>query len=366
VLDALRALFTAVDAVSLALPGEERFADPAVRLIERAAPPRTLARVAMLRHGGAYFWDDHAGCLGQRLRAMVGAEELASSYDLVWCHSPLMARAATVVASPLRVLDIDNVPSADLRLLAHHDPPRLARNAYHRLLCAALRREERKRVDLHNAVTVTSELERERLGPVRPPVTVLRNSVPEARPAPVADSRARILFVGSLDYAPNVDAVSWLADEIAPRLRALTADVEISVVGRRPGAEVRSYCRRGGLTLVADAPSLVEHYRSARAVIAPMRIGGGTGRIKVLEALAHGMPIVATPQALDGLRLERGRDVLVAPDPDGLATHVCDLLRDGGLAARIGRAGREVWRRDHDPASARRAIEALVDRLSMA
>ena len=87
----------------------------------------------------------------------------------------------------------------------------------------------------------------------------------------------------------------------------------------------------------------------------------GTGRIKVLEAMAHGAPLVATRQAVAGVDVVAGADVIVADDPEGLARETARLLGDPGAAAALGAAGRAFWERNHDPAAAR--LAGHVDQL---
>lgn len=357
---ALRALFERVDVVALAFPDEERFADPEVRILARPGRPPRLSRLAMLARGGAYYYDERGARVADRLRALASSGALLERYDLAWCHSALLARAAHGVPATARVLDIDNLPSADLLTRGASGGPR---RVYDRALGAAFRREERRRSNLYDVVTVTSETERAQLEGVRPRVVVLSNCVPAAPQAPVAGSGPLVLFVGSLDYEPNIDAVAWMSDAIVPRLRALVPGVAVRVVGRRPGRRVRELCAAADIELVADAPSLTAHHHAARLVIAPLRSGGGTGRIKVLEALAHGVPVVATPQAVAGLSLTSGVDVQVASDAEGLARAAAALLADRGRAARIGQAGRKQWRRSHDPAAAERTIAQIIGRL---
>jgi glycosyltransferase involved in cell wall biosynthesis len=358
-LAALRCEFERVDVVALAFPGEQAFADPAARLVERPPRPGPGRRLAMLAQGGAYYADERGSRFAERLRALIAERELLARYDLVWCHALLLARAAHGVGAAARVLDIDNVPSADLRTL---DAGSAARRAYSQALGAAFRREEHRRAGLYDVVTVTTELERERLGAMRPPVVVLPNTVPEVALAPVDESAPLVLFVGSMAYGPNVDAVRWMAEEIVPRLRALVPDAAVRVVGRGPGDDVRGWCAQAQIELVADAPSLEPHHHAARVVLAPLRSGGGT-RIKILESLAYGVPVVATPLAIDGLGLTPGADVAVAADADGLAAHVAALLRDRSEAVRMGAAARELWARLHGPAGTRRIVSQIVSDL---
>jgi glycosyltransferase involved in cell wall biosynthesis len=181
-------------------------------------------------------------------------------------------------------------------------------------------------------------------------------------PVEVGDGTREILFVGSLSYEPNIDAVDWLLDDIWPRVRAAAPRARLNVVGRNPSEAMRQRCRAAaGVRLVGDAPSLDEHYRAARAVIVPIRSGGGTGRIKILEAMAYGIPIVATPQAVEGVAVADGSEVLLAEDADGLARRTSELLSDAAAARAIGHAGREVWARDHAPEAAAGIIGSIVD-----
>ncbi|HEY1537969.1 MAG TPA: glycosyltransferase [Solirubrobacteraceae bacterium] len=355
-LAALRTIFRRVDVVALAFDGEAAFADPAARLIARPGRPPAARRLAMLVHGGAYYADEQGARVAERLRALTRDGELLERYDLVWCHALLLARAAHDVPAGARVLDIDNVPSADLRTLAGGGA---AQRAYRRALGAAFAHEEGSRAGLFDVVTVTTPAERWRLGAVRPPVVVLPNTVPEVPAAPVAATAPLVLFVGSLRYGPNVDAVRWLAEAIVPRLRELVPAAQVRVVGRGPGEDVRGWCAAAGIELVADAPSLQPHHHEARAVIAPLRSGGGT-RIKILEALAYGVPVVATPEALAGLRLGCADGVAVAPDAAGLAGALARLLGAAAEAARMGAAGRAAWARDHGPAGTHAIVARIV------
>jgi glycosyltransferase involved in cell wall biosynthesis len=358
-LAALRSEFERVDVVALAFGGEHAFADRAARLIERPRRPGPARRLAMLARGGAYYADERGARVAERLRALIAEGELLARYDLIWCHALLLARTAHGVGAAARVLDIDNVPSTDLRTL---EGGGAARRAYSHALGAAFRREEHRRAALYDVVTVTTELERERLGAVRPPVVVLPNTVAEVAPAPVGDSGPLVLFVGSMAYGPNVDAVRWMAEEIVPRLRELVPDAAVRVVGRGPGDDVRAWCAQARIELVADAPSLQPHHHAARVLLAPLRSGGGT-RIKILESLAYGVPVVATPLAIDGLDLKDGVEVAVAADGEGLAAQVAALLRDRSEAVRMGAAARELWARRHGPAGTRRIVSQIVSDL---
>ena len=359
-LEVLRSLFGRVDVVSFAGDSERAFAAPGAHLVGRPPPPPLARQLTGLRYGGAYFHPDRAGDLVARTRRLVETGELLERYDLVWSHSSLVARAGRVVEAGRRVLDIDNVAAAAALDMARDAG--LSRRVFWRLNALAVGREERRRAGWHDHVTVTSAEERESLGSVRPPVTVLPNTVPS--PGDPVDLRAtgpRVLFVGSLDYGPNVDAVVWLAGEIVPALRARVPEAEVSVVGRGPVREVVEACARADVELLADVPSLDEHYRRARIVIAPTRTGGGTGRIKVIEAMAYGAAVVATSQGVSGLEVRAGHDIAIADGVEGLAEACAELLRDPDRAAALGAAARATWSSRRSPEHAAETIREIVE-----
>jgi glycosyltransferase involved in cell wall biosynthesis len=115
--------------------------------------------------------------------------------------------------------------------------------------------------------------------------------------------------------------------------------------------------------LIGDAPSLEPHYAGASLALAPLISGGGT-RIKVLEAMARALPIVATPGGVEGIDLEHGISALIADDPREYAEHCLTVLGDESLARRIGESAHAVWSREHQPAVAREAILGVIDSLS--
>jgi glycosyltransferase involved in cell wall biosynthesis len=160
-----------------------------------------------------------------------------------------------------------------------------------------------------------------------------------AGPAPRAD---RVLFFGSLDYVPNVDGVRWFAEHVWPLVLAERPGAALTVVGRRPGPEVRALAARPGIEVVADVPDAMPWYADSDVVVVPLRIGTGT-RVKALEAMACGRPVVGTTVGLEGLRLDGIAEpgpARIADDGPGLAAAVVDLLRDPEAARQHGDAGR--------------------------
>ena len=109
-----------------------------------------------------------------------------------------------------------------------------------------------------------------------------------------------MLFVGSLEYWPNQDAVTYFVDEVLPSIRSRHPGVRFTMVGARPGEAVRRLHNGADVVVAGSVPDLEPYYRRAALVVVPMRLGGGT-RIKVLEALIHEKALVTTSIGVEGL-----------------------------------------------------------------
>jgi len=142
---------------------------------------------------------------------------------------------------------------------------------------------------------------------------------------PYPDGARRIVFTGLMDYWPNVDAVTWFAREILPRVRARHPQARFWIVGARPGEAVRALAAGPGVTVVgavADTRPWIAH---ADVVVAPLRVARGVQN-KVLEAFAMARPVVMTPEAAEGIALPPGAEGWVASDAARLADQVARLL----------------------------------------
>jgi glycosyltransferase involved in cell wall biosynthesis len=171
------------------------------------------------------------------------------------------------------------------------------------------------------------------------------------RPGPGPGSR-RVLMVGDFTYAPNREALAFLLDSVMPEVWALEASIELAVAGRGlDGVPWPSDARARRLGFVAD---LTSAYASAGCAIVPLLRGGGSP-LKFVEALAHGVPVVATPRAAAGLEARAGEHYLDGADAPGLARAVLDALGARGRA--IAPAGRALAEREY-------SIESLARRLA--
>jgi sugar transferase (PEP-CTERM/EpsH1 system associated) len=163
------------------------------------------------------------------------------------------------------------------------------------------------------------------------PAALLDNPYPDAAP--------RLVLTGNMDYWPNADAAIWFAREILPLLQHRDPAPRFVIVGANPAPEVRALAALANVQVtgrVADVRPYVAH---AAAVVAPLRIARGIQN-KVLEGMALGRPVIASPQAFEGVRAQAGRDLLVGDGPAAIAGLIAGVL-DGAypdLAANGRRA----------------------------
>jgi glycosyltransferase involved in cell wall biosynthesis len=167
----------------------------------------------------------------------------------------------------------------------------------------------------------------------------------------VADDHAEgleLLFTGTMDYRPNVDAVLWFAEAILPRLRQALPDVRCLVVGKAPDPRLRAAARRRpGLIVTGGVPDVRPYLARAALYVVPMRMGSGV-RLKVLEAMAAGVPVVSTGVGLEGIAAVDGEHALVADTPAAFAAAVLRLRADPALGARLARGARALVEQRYD------------------
>lgn len=334
-------------------PGPLREEGVDVRCVPLTRRPADVARGLLRTRSltAARFWDP-------RLARLVAEATTTPPDALVVEHVQLMPYADGLSAG-LTVVDMHNVESQLARRIADSSsgPRRLVFAAEAR----ALRVVERK-VSAVDVVAVVSEADRRTLADVvaHPRVVVVPNAWDEVAPLPPADGPVASL-VALLSWGPNVDAATWFTREVWPHVVAEVPGAHLQLVGRDPAEKVR---RLAGpdVEVTGTVDDLAPWYAKSRVCLAPLLAGGGS-RLKILEALAAGRPVVATRIGAEGLEDLIGRGVVAEDDPRRMAAAVVDLLRDPERSAALGREGAKAVADDHSwDAAVRPLLAALAAR----
>ena len=190
---------------------------------------------------------------------------------------------------------------------------------------------------------------------------VVPNAVrPPSGPAAAADRRTiDFLLVGTLGYYPNLDAAAYFCREIRQHLVEAGRAPRIAIVGRNPPPSLSALAELPGVELCADVPDVAGYYAAAKVAVVPIRAGGGS-RIKILEAFAHGVPVVSTTLGAEGLEVEHGRHLLLADGPEAFAAAAARLCDDRVLAAALAAAARRLLMERYSFAAVAPKLEALA------
>jgi len=242
------------------------------------------------------------------------------------------------------------------------------KRAFYRWETRRTRAIERELVARFDATLAVSDGDREglrRLVP-RADVHVVPTGVDVAAFLPGDESRRgtqTVVFLGSMDWHPNVDGVRWFIETVWPIVRAAVPGARFRVVGRRPPPEVLAMAC-DDVEVTGDVPSVQPHLHEAAISIVPLRAGGGT-RLKIFEAMAAGTPVVSTTVGAEGLDVTPGEHLLIADEADTFAASVIALLRDDDARRRVaGRASALVRSYDWSAVGARleEILRTIVDR----
>jgi polysaccharide biosynthesis protein PslH len=222
-----------------------------------------------------------------------------------------------------------------------------------------IERAEDLLLDNRGAHTVTSERERQKLLARRPGASIhvipngvdasfysAENIAEAGRRSGQDNSKQTILFVGSMDYHANIDAVTWFSRVAWPEIARRYPDIHFMIVGRDPASDVRALAS-DRIHVTGTVEDVRPFYASALAVVVPLRSGSGT-RLKILEAMAAGVPVVSTRLGAEGIEAEDNVHLLFADYGQEIALVVGRLASSAELRMRLSQAARELVCRVYD------------------
>jgi glycosyltransferase involved in cell wall biosynthesis len=330
-------------------------------IVDRAVPPRSGLRF-FLRLGLNLFSSLPYSVASHNSRSLRRAiRELAQRQpvDLWHCEWSPYAEPLRCLPDACRVVTAQNVESLIWQRYYETETNALKRWYIGRQWRKFRRFEQNTLRGVNRTVAVTAEdaalFERD-FGVER--VEVVDNGVDTAfyQPLDLPRDPKQLLFLGSLDWRPNLDAVDQLLTHVLPEARRAWPAVTCAIVGRNPPAGLRRrISETPGVTLHADVADVRPYLATSAMLVVPLRIGGGS-RLKILEALAMGLPVVSTRIGAEGLCLEDGRHLTVRESIHELVGAVLEALREPATARFRAAEGRRLVRQRYD-------WDALADRL---
>lgn len=290
----------------------------------------------------AYFWSE-------RLRSRILEQAARVRPDVVWVHCAFMAAYAEGIECGLRVMDYGDLDSGKWFEYSSYRPFPLSFG--YGLEGRKLRLYEKRITRSFDCCTFTApgELQEFRDWGLPCRSELIPNGVDfdyfHRRSTPPSTS-FNIVFLGRMDYFPNVQGIIHFAKGVFPKIRERVPEAKLQIVGSNPIASVRDLARDSAITVTGSVPDVRPYLADAALAIAPLKIARGTQN-KILECMAVGLPVVSSWEASRGVQATPGEHLLVAASDSEFQDHVVRLLQDPLLRDRIAAAARLQVERAH-------------------
>jgi sugar transferase (PEP-CTERM/EpsH1 system associated) len=267
-------------------------------------------------------------------------------FDVIQIESIHLISYLPIIRAACRarvVCDWHNIESELMRRYSEREPNRL-RRAYASRTARLMSELEKRALREFDAHIVVSQRDEQRLLDLNSDarIFVIENGVdtdfysdPEAGDKSL---RHRIVFVGSMDYHANIDGAVNFAREVWSHLRERRPDLVFTIVGKDPAPEVRELAQLPGIEVTGTVDDVRPFYREAIAAVVPLNVGGGS-RLKILEAMAAGVPVVSTTLGAEGLEVEHDQNILIADTNEQLGEAINSVVENQARRNRLTAAG---------------------------
>jgi sugar transferase (PEP-CTERM/EpsH1 system associated) len=289
-------------------------------------------------------------------------------YDGVLVHCAFAAQYALPLRGGFRIMDYGDLDSA--KWADYSTFRSFPLSTGYSLESAKLRRFEKfvAESSAHCTFTTRGEAEAFRTLAVSKPLTVIPNGVDTRyfhREVQSATDSKVLVFLGRMDYFPNIDGICWFARELFQPIRSRAPGAKLRIVGSNPVRAVRKLAEIEGVTVTGFVPDVRPYLADAAIAIAPLRLARGTQN-KILECMGMGIPVVTTPEAARGIQANAGEHLLVAGTPEGFIQSVVELLENPSLRAQLGEAGRLQAESAHQWPASMRILDEVLQSVSAA
>ena len=250
---------------------------------------------------------------------------------------------------PPIVCDWHNVESDLMRQYAGHES-NFARRTYARRTARLMSEAEERALTIFDAHIAVSEVDAKRLRSINSDakIFVIENGVDAAFYAGEhSDTKNRIVFVGSMDYHANIEGAASFVRDVWPMIHQRQPALRFTIVGRNPPAVITELGSTAGVEVTGSVADVRPYYLEALAAVVPLNVGGGS-RLKVLEAMAAGVPVVSTTLGAEGLDVNDGENILLVESVTKIAAAIFKLIDDPDLSTRLIAGGGQLVRRRYD------------------
>jgi glycosyltransferase involved in cell wall biosynthesis len=344
--DAIRAHFTGAQAICTGVPDTG-----------------LAARLHYLRHVPSSAPYAVTKFTSPRVRTLIARWFDERRFDVAVCDFLSASLNFPKRLSTPSVLFQHNVESVLWERQATHESGWITRTAFRRE-ARKMAGYERRTVARFPQVIAVSDRDRDAMATMVDPsrITVVPTGVDVERYRAAASSRATrpiVMFLGSMDWEANIDAVEYFCREMWPSIRQVIPDAVFRIVGRDPHPRVRLLAS-DSVQVTGNVLSPVDHLCEAMVFVVPLRIGGGT-RLKIFEAMASGRAVVSTTIGAEGLDVHHGTDVLLADTPEAFAHAVVTVIKNDALRRSLEERAIELAAR-HDWSAIGRQFERVLRR----